>query len=106
MRASGDEEFEPSSGEHRGYAGDVRQMSPAPEWVVQYEYVAFSDVRLSDDRFNCEAHRAQVYGDMRRLRNHFARGLEYRAGEVSPLLDIGRETRAYEDDAHFLGDRA
>jgi hypothetical protein len=32
--------------------------------------------------------------------------VEYGTGEIKPLLDVGRETGALEDDSHLVGNRA
>ena len=51
-------------------------------------------------------HRAEVDGDVLRLRDHPPVGVEERGRAVTALLDVRREGRAHEDRAHLLGDRA
>ena len=58
-----------------------------------------------DDRPHALAHRAQVHRHVRRVGDQVALGVEQRAGEVEPLLDVDRVRRVGERDAHLLGDR-
>ena len=51
------------------------------------------------------AHRAQVHGDVRRVRDQSGVAVEHRAGEVEPLADVGRDRGAAQHRAHLLGDR-
>src|SRR5579875_751580 len=49
-------------------------------------------------------HRAQVNGNMRRLRNQTALRIEDSAREIAPLLDIGRIAATSQYHTHLLGD--
>ena len=51
------------------------------------------------------AHRAQVHRHVRRVGDQVAVGVEQRAGEIEPLLDVDRVRGVGERHAHLLGDR-
>ena len=50
------------------------------------------------------AHRAQVHRHVRRVGDQVAVGVEQRAGEVEPLLDVHRVGGVLQAQAHLLGD--
>ena len=50
------------------------------------------------------AHRTEVHGHVRRVGDEIARGVEERAREVEPLLDVHRRRRVLELHAHLLRD--
>ena len=49
-------------------------------------------------------HRAEVNGDVRRLRDHAPLRVEQRGGRIAPLADVRRERAAHEHGAHLLRD--
>ena len=69
---------------------DVRQVRPTRERVVEDEDVARLRVARDHggDRFR---HRTEVDGDVLRLGDHAAAGVEERGRAVAPLLDVGGE---------------
>ena len=50
-------------------------------------------------------HRAQMDGDVLRLRDHPAACVEQGGGTVAPLLDVGGERGAHEGRTHLFRDR-
>ena len=91
---------------------DVRQMRAAAIRIVEHIGVAAPDAapvpRLAarlDDPADALAHRAQMHRDMRRVGDQRALGVEDRAGEIEPLLDVDARRRRLQRDAHLLGDR-
>src|SRR3954462_13596478 len=81
--------------EDRSDHGDVGQMSPAAIRIVQHISVTASDAppipapapRI-DDRADALAHRAQMYGNVWGIRDQRAFGVEDRAREVEPFLNV------------------
>jgi len=49
---------------------------------------------------------AKVYGDVSRLSNHLAVGIEQGAGVIAPFFDVGGEGAAAEGNTHLLCNRA
>ena len=90
--------------ENRGHHGHVGQMRSARERVVQDRDVTGTERHGGDRRAHGQRRRPQVDGNVRRLRDQPAAGVEQRAREVTSLLDVGRQRRAAEDDAHLLRD--
>ena len=72
--------------------GDVGQVRAAVVRVVQHVHVArlHRPGVLADHGLDRLAHRAQVHGHVRRVGDQVALGVEQRAGEVEPLLDVHR----------------
>ena len=54
-------------------------------------------------RRHARGHRAEVHGDVRRLRHEPAPPVEHRAREVKTFLDVRRKARAPERHAHLFG---
>ena len=74
---------------------------------VQHEHVAAAHRAAAavDDRLHALAHRAQVHRHVRRVGDQVALGVEQRAREIEPLLDVDRVRGVGERHAHLLGDR-
>ena len=96
-----------AGGEDGGDHGDVGEVGAAVVGVVERVDVARLDAALVavDDHLYRLAHRAQVDRDVRRVRDQAAVGVEDRAGEVEPLLDVDRVRGRPQPLAHLLGDR-
>ena len=60
---------------------------------------------LADHGLDRLAHRAQVHRHVRRIGDQVALGVEQRAGEIEPLLDVHRVRGVLQPQAHLLGDR-
>ena len=91
--------------EHRCHHRDVRQMRAAVIGRIGDEHVVFAHgLVLLHDRGDAIAHRSQVHRHMRRIRHQPAIGIEDRAGEIQPLLDVHRGGGVLQRRAHFLGD--
>src|SRR6266498_2247638 len=73
--------------------------------VVQQHDVARPELVARERGLDRARHGAEVYRNVRGLRDHPATGVEQRAGEIAALLDIGRERAAAQRRAHLLGDR-
>ena len=83
----------------------VGQVRPTEVRVVEDRDVALGPGGERLDRADGLRHRAEVDGDVRRLRERLPGGVEDRAGEVLPLLDVGRERGVPQRRAHLLGGR-
>jgi hypothetical protein len=59
---------------------------------------------LADDGLDALAHAAQVHRHVRRVGDQVAVGIEQRAAEVQPLLDVDRVGGVLQLQAHLLGD--
>ena len=83
---------------------DVGQMRPTGERVVDDKDVSRLGVVRPNggDRFG---HRAEVDGDVLRLRDHPAVRREERRRAIAPLLDVRGEGRADQHGAHLLRHR-
>jgi hypothetical protein len=81
-------------------------MCAARERVVEDDHVAGADFRLAQGRRDRHRHAAQMDGHVVALRDDLPRGVEDGARVVAPLLDVRREGRAPERDAHLLRDRS
>ena len=60
---------------------------------------------FADDGLNALAHGAEMDRYVRRVGDQLAIGVEYRAGEIEPFLDIHRIGRVLQHDTHLFGDR-
>ena len=97
--------------EDRHDHGDVGQMRAATIGIVEHIGIAapeptpvpFAPTRLDHPRDGI-AHAAQMHRNMRRIGDQRAFGIEQRAGEIEPFLDIDRARRALEHYTHLLGD--
>ena len=59
----------------------------------------------ADDRLDRAVHRAQMHRHVRRVGDEAALGVEHRAGEIEPLLDVDGIGGVLQRHAHLLGDR-
>ena len=98
---TGDGEAERRARHHR----HVGQVRPARERVVQDPDLAGRRV-MGGDCGDRVGHRAEVDGDVLRLRDHPAALVEERSRAVPALLDVGGERGANQHGAHLLRDRA
>ena len=108
VRARGDEEGGRSlvAGEDRAHDRDVGQVRAARVGRVQHPGAAaaqFARVR-GDDGADARAHRAEVHGHVRRVRDERARGVEQGAGEIEALADVHRDGGRLQHRAHLLRD--
>jgi len=60
---------------------------------------------LADHGLNRAVHRAEMHRHVRSIGDQRAVAVEYRTGEVEPLLDIDRIRGVLQRNAHLLGDR-
>ena len=86
------------------YDGDVGQVRPAGERVVE-DVGAPLAVLLAEDCRDGVRHRSEVDGDVLRLHHHLAVGVEERGRGVAALLDVRRVRRADQNRAHLLARR-
>ena len=94
-------------GEDRGDHGDVGQVGAAVVGVVEDIDVAAADpaaVAL-DHHLDGLAHGAEVHRHVRGVGDQAAVGVEDRAGEVEPLLDVDRVRGGLQAHAHLFGHR-
>jgi len=91
-------------GEERRDDGHVRQVGPPQEGVVEDHQVPFIPRYPGDHGGHREGHAAQVDGDVGRLGAEPAGTVEYGAGEIEPVADIGREGGVAQHRAHFVTD--
>ena len=88
-----------------GDDGDVRQMGAAVVGVVEHVDITRLHVRIARDHgLDRLAHRSQVHRHVRRVGDQRTLGVEQRAGEVQPLLDVDRVCGVLQPQAHLLGD--
>ena len=92
---------------HRGNQGDVRQVGAAQVGVVQDDHIPGPQcARKGIQRcLHRSGHGPQVNGLVRGLGHHLAGGVKNRAGEVPPLLDVGRICGPEQGHAHLFGHR-
>ena len=85
---------------------DVWDVGAAVVRVVEDVDVAAADVRVAlDHHLDGLAHGAEVDRHVRGVGDQAALGVEDRAGEVQPLLDVDRLRGGLQAHAHLLGDR-
>ena len=85
---------------------DVWDVGAAVVRVVEDVDVAAADVRVAPDHhLDGLAHGAEVDRHVRGVGDQAAPGVEDRAGEVEPLLDVDRVRGGLQAHAHLLGDR-
>jgi hypothetical protein len=85
----------------------VTKVGAAVVGVVEHVHVAGAHpagVAAGDD-LDALAHRPEVDGHVRRVGDQPAAGVEHRAGEVEPLLDVDRVGGGLQPHPHLLGDR-
>ena len=106
VRAARDEVAEAPAAcvEHRRHDGQIGQVRAAVVRRVQQVGVAGCELLRAQDALHAVAHRAQVHGHVRRVRDQRAVGSEQRARKIQSLLDVDRVRRVLEHDAHLLGD--
>lgn len=111
VAARGDQEAECPSGiarlvEHRGHDGHVGQVGAAVVRVVDGVHVAGPQVVRAppQDLLDGLAHGAEVDGDVGRVGDEVALGVEEGAGEVEAFLDVDRVGGVLQAHAHLLGD--
>ena len=90
--------------EDRRHDGEIRQVRAAVVRRVQEISVAGRELLRAQDALHAVAHRAQVHGHVRRVRDQRPVGREQRAREIQSLLDVDGVRRVLEHDAHLLGD--
>ena len=90
---------------HGGNRGDVGQVRPSAERVVQEINVPAAGLRLLQHRADRDRHGAQMRGHVIAHRHGAPVRVVNRAGIIAALLDIRRKRGAPQHDAHFLGDR-
>ena len=106
VRPAGSDPARPSR-KHRRDHGDVGQVRAAVVGRVQHVDVAGPHLAGvgADHRLDRAVHGAQVHRHVRGVGDELALGVEHRAGEVEPLLDVDRLRRVAQRLAHLLGDR-
>ena len=80
-------------------------MGAAQIGIVEYDHVAGAPVHPRHDIRHGIGHAAQVHGDMGGLGAQGAARIEHGAGEIQPVLDIGREGAALQHGPHFIAQR-
>src|SRR5208282_2851449 len=80
-------------------------MRPAGEGIVQRGDVAALELEVLDCRAHRERRRAEMHRNMRGLCDQLAARVENRTRKIVPLLDVGRERRLPEHNAHLVGNR-
>ena len=109
MAARADVEQDLAAGavEHGRDDRDVRQVRAAVVRIVDHVGVAGLHAAgvLADHRLDRLAHRAEVHRHVRRVGDQVALGVEQRAREVEPLLDVDGVGGVLQPHAHLLGDR-
>ena len=93
--------------EHWGAHGDIRQMRAAVIGGVDRVDVARRDAALvlADDGLDGAVHRAEMHRHVRCVGNQRTLGVEHRAREIEPLLDVDRVGGVLQRYPHLLGDR-
>ncbi len=71
--------------------------------IVEQEQLSGMRLEVAHCR-NGVCQRAQVHGDMRRLRDHLAIGVEQRRRGVAPLTDVRGQGAVHEHKTHLLRD--
>jgi hypothetical protein len=91
---------------HRRDDGDVGQVRAAVVRIVERVHVAalHRPGVPRDHGLDRLAHRAEVDRHVRRVGDQVAVGVEQRAREVEPLLDVDRVGGVLQLQAHLLGD--
>ncbi len=89
---------------------DVGEMSASVVGVVEDVDVAAADASVAalialDHHLDRLAHGAQVHRHVRGVGDQAALGVEDRAGEIEPLLDVDRVRGRLQPHPHLLGDR-
>ncbi len=91
--------------EHRRHDGHVGQVGPAVSGMVGHQDVARLHRQRVAQPAYAQAETAQVDGNVRRVHHQLAPSVEEGAGEIQPLLDVGRDGGPPQALAHFHGDR-
>ena len=92
--------------ENRLDQGDIGQVGAAVVGRVEHEGITalHATAPLADHRLDALAHRPEMHRHVRRVGDQVAFGIEYRAGEIQPFLDVDRNRRVLQHRAHLLGD--
>ena len=92
--------------EHRRDDGHVGQVRATVVGRVEQEGIAWAQVVTVgfEHRGHAGAHRPEVDGHVRCIRDEAGGGVEQRAREIEPLLDVHRARGLLQHDAHLLGD--
>jgi hypothetical protein len=93
--------------EDRRDDGDIRQVRAAVEGRVQHEGVARARCRRlvqPRDGAHRVGHGAEMHRHMGRVGHEIAPGIEERAGEIEPFLDVHGIGRVLQRRAHLFGD--
>ena len=85
--------------------GDVGQVRAAQERIVEHHHITGTPVQVLDNIGHRIGHTTQMHGYMRRLRAELSVLIEYRAGIIQPILDIGGKRRVLQHRAHFVTNR-
>src|ERR1700722_20972678 len=82
-------------------------MRTAREWVIESVNITRANFRspASDNRTNGLAHRAQMYGHMRRICHQPPLVIKQRTREIKPFLDIDGVSGILQYRSHLLGNR-
>ena len=91
---------------NRGDDGNVRQVGAAVVGVVQHKHIPrlHAGGVVAHHGLDALAHGPQVHWHVRRVGDQVADGVEQRAAEIKPLLDIDRMRSVLQLQAHLLGD--
>uniref|UniRef100_A0A182IL16 Secreted protein n=1 Tax=Anopheles atroparvus TaxID=41427 RepID=A0A182IL16_ANOAO len=95
-----------TGGEHRRYDGQIGQMRSSGLRMVGQENVAGFERATAHPQLVLDRllHGTEVHRDVRRVAHQPPVRAEQGAGEIEPLLDVGRDGRALQDAPHLLGD--
>ena len=104
MSTCGGEESAHAVDEHGRDDRHVRQMRAAVVRRIAREHITVADIAfmLCDDRGDAIAHRSKMYRHVRRIGDEIAVGIEDRAGEIEPFLDVHRGCRVLQRGTHFM----
>ena len=72
--------------------------------MIGHHDIARPQGAVVDEFAHAQTHGAEVDGDVRRVDDQPALGVEQSAGEILALLDVGRDGRSLEHLAHLSGD--
>ena len=109
MRARGGEEFDvrciaaSNTGRDDRQVGQVRAARVRRVHEVRIAGPQVGAVGVEHGR-NARSHRAEVHRHVRRVGDQVRVGVEQRAGEIEPLLDVDRARGLAQHGAHLLGD--
>ncbi len=93
------------TGEHGSDQRDIRQMGAAQVGIVENDLIPCLPAEAIDDIPHGIGHAAQMHRNMGRLGTEFSPGIEYGAGIVQAVTDIGRKSRIAQHRPHFVTNR-